>query len=228
MTAYGNQDSAIAGGKVFGDSEVVTRLAGGIIDFGKPVVQYAGDSDKCYQYLLDKSVATFAADFVASNSIALTVNGLTATVAFDTDQATTKAALVAAVDALAGVTCTAGAGRAINIITEGAVCTASVVITGGVSQTTMSQVLSCSGSLFGVALRTQKLDGQYNAQDAVNVLREGEIWVLTNDTVVANTAAYLVAATGVWTDESSGNVSTGYYFRSSTSGAALARLEVIK
>lgn len=228
MGAYGNIEQALEGMKFGLDSEVVSRVAGNEANFGKAAVVYAGDSDKAYQYLLDRSTATFAADFVASNVIKVTVNGKQATANWTTDQAGTIAAVVTAVNALDGVTCTYSSGRVIVITTQGEVCTASLSITGGASQTTMTQVLSCSASVFGVFLRVQKYPGKFEVRDVAPIVREGELWVMTADAVVANSSAYLVDATGAFTGASSGNVSTNFKFRTSTSGAALARLEVIK
>lgn len=231
MTAYGNTDSALEGMKFGLDSDVVSRVAGNAAGFGKPAMIFSGDSDKAYAYTLNKSVMTYSADFVTSNVINVSVNGVAISpVTFATDHATTFAAVITAIDALAGVTATAGAGRAINITvdgTQGVAITVTTVVTLGASQATATQVLSCSGTLFGAFLRTQKYPGSYEIYDVANIMREGEMWVMTADAVVANSAAYLVAATGVWTDESSGNVSTNYVFRTSTSGAALARLELV-
>jgi hypothetical protein len=227
MSAYGNIESALQG-MLFGmDYRADTRIAGNDAEFGTPAVVYAGDSEKAFQYLLDKSILTFDADFVASNVIVVTVNGVaSASVTYATSHAATFAAVIAAVNAISGVSAVAGTGRQIVIITEGAVATVSASVTAGSSQAGSSQVLSCSASVFGVFPRTQKLEGKYLEKENANVLRSGEIWVMTADAVVANTAAYIVAATGVWTDSSSGNVSTNYVFRSSTDGAGLARLEV--
>lgn len=228
MTAYGNMSTALAGAKFGGNTEVVSRVAGDTIEFGMPVVAYEADSEKAYQYLLDKSVLTYSADFIASNATTVTVNGTAAaTITFSDTHANMMIALSAAVDAIAGVTCSQ-TGRILTVTVPGSVATVSTVTVGGSTQPTSSQVLSCSAGLLGVALRTQNVGGKYLELDAVNVLREGEIWVMTADAVVANKAAYMVAATGAFTDEVSGNVATGYVFRSSTSGAALARLEAIK
>jgi hypothetical protein len=229
MTAYGNIDSALAG-LLVGDAEVVSRVAGNECNFGMPAVVFSGDAEKVFQYVLDKSVLTFSADFVASNSIAVSVDGTAITpVVFDTNHATTFAAVVAAINGLANVTATAGAGRSINIsMDDHSAITVVAAVTLGASQATSSQVLSCTGSVFGVFPRVQKVGGQFNQYDNTPIVREGEMWVMTADAVVANATAYLVAASGVFTDDSSGNVTTGYVFRTATSGAALARVEIIK
>lgn len=227
MAAYGNIESALKGQLVGMDYRCDTRIAGKDADFGGAAFVYAGDSEKVYPYLLDKILLTFSADFVASNVIAVSVNGVAAaSVTFATNHATTFAAVIAAIDALEGVSAVAGTGRQIYITVEGETAVVTASVTGGSSQASSTQVASCSATIFGVFPRTQKLEGKYLAVENANVLRDGEIWVLTADAVQANVAAYLVAATGVWTDEASGNVATGFTFRSSTSGAGLARVEV--
>lgn len=63
------------------------------------------------------------------------------------------------------------------------------------------------------------------AKEAGNVLVDGEAYVPVATAVTANKPAYLTAA-GVWTDVVGSNVLTPFYFRSSTTGAGVARIEV--
>lgn len=84
-----------------------------------------------------------------------------------------------------------------------------------------------TGELLGVAGRTQKDPGKYEAGDAVNIIRTGKVCVPVADAVAAQAKAYLTPA-GVWTDEVGSNKATNYIFREGTSGAGLALLEVIK
>lgn len=63
------------------------------------------------------------------------------------------------------------------------------------------------------------------AKEAGNILVDGEVYVPVATAVTANKPAYVTPA-GVWTDVASGNVLSPFYFRSSTSGAGVARLEV--
>lgn len=229
MSAYGTIAAGLAGQKVDARTlDAVSRIAQADVEFGTAVVAYEGDEELAYQYLLDKSVLTFSADFIAGNSAIVSVNGLSTTATpFSTNHAAMMTSIAAKVEALTGVSATQ-ATRVLTVISKGSPITLTAAVTSGSTQPTSSQVLSSSATLLGVALRTQNVGGKYVAYDAFPVVREGEIWVMTADTVAANKAAYLVAATGIFTDESSGNVSTNYVFRSSTTGAALARLEVIK
>jgi len=228
MTAYGNIEGALAGAKVYTDADVISRVAGNTIQFGAPVVAYEDDSTKAYNFQSDKTVATFDRDFEAGNTISTTVNGLSAaTVPFSSSHADTKAALVSAIDALAGITAANSAGRAITVISKGAPVVLTTTVIGGTNQAVATQVTSCSATPIGVAVRSMKVSGQWDSQDIMPIMREGEIWVLTADAVVANKAAYITSA-GTWTDEVGSNTATNYVFRTSTSGAALARLEVIK
>lgn len=85
--------------------------------------------------------------------------------------------------------------------------------------------------LLGVAILSQKEyagAAKYNQYDAVNVLRLGRLWVLTGNVTIQNgDAAYWDATNSVWTNVSTSNFQTPYYFRSSTSSGGLAELDVM-
>ena len=122
---------------------------------GDLVFRYKGDT-VAYGYLADTAKAVYSADFVASNSIAFAVNGVSITpVVYATSHAATMTALINAIKALSGVEAvldsTDGTGRTILIRTKGATATVSSTVTLGGSQATMSATYA-SGQLFnGVA-----------------------------------------------------------------------------
>lgn len=198
MAAYGNMDEAVAGLR-YGmmDGDVETRRASEEIAFGLPVFGYEGDQVNAYKYYVDVAKVVFDADFVASNSIVITVNGVAsvATV-FDTDQETTLAALVANVAALTGVECVADAtdtnGRTILVRTKGATAVVTEAITGGATQAT-GTITTGTGQVFlGITQLTQKEDFFYNEDEAMNVLhKNGRIYASVTGSASANGKAYL-------------------------------------
>lgn len=75
-----------------------------------------------------------------------------------------------------------------------------------------------------VADKTRDEDG-YDVGEMAAVIRKGTVWVSVPVAVADTDTVYFVAATGVITNVSSGNVAiAGAKFETSTSGAGLARL----
>lgn len=77
----------------------------------------------------------------------------------------------------------------------------------------------------GIAIRTQKYPGSYEDKDVVNIVRKGQVYVEVAAAVQANNALYLTPA-GVWTDVTTSNTACKGKFRSSTSGAGIALVEL--
>ena len=235
MSEYNGLDKALPGLKYGIDSTVVTGCAVNPISFGAPVYGVIGEENKVGPLLNDKSTLGFSVDFSASNVIAgnVTVAGGAAvaySVTYATSHAATFAALVAALDAVPGVEVVSSDATARSIVLSANGET--LVVTGAVTGGTAVTVTVTAGTemvLRGVALRSAKAQvagvERYEETDPVNIITEGEVWVPTADAVLAQKQAYLTSG-GAWTDEASGNTATGWYFRSSTSGAGLARLEV--
>lgn len=210
MSAYDVMENAIAGLKYGIDSRVeggwVCAEANGIA-FGRPVFGYRADALNAYGYYLDVDKMAFDADFVTSNTIDITVNGVAAAqVTFDTDHDTTAAAVVVAVAALTGVECVLDPAdtdnRTFLIRTKGATCVSSEVVAGGASQAT-GTITSHSGQVYlGVAMFVQKVsdDGatasKYDQYDAVNIMHKGEIWCDSVGTCEANNECYVYATAG--------------------------------
>lgn len=77
----------------------------------------------------------------------------------------------------------------------------------------------------GVFAFVQKFPGKYEAQDVATIVRTGLVYVPVAAAVQANTQVYLTSA-GVWTGTVGTNTVCKAKFRSSTSGAGLALIEL--
>lgn len=234
MAEYGAYDKALAGMKFGLESDVATGAAKGVLQFGDPAFGVVGDDVGVYP--ANKIRATFSADFVASNVINGTVNGIAiAQVTYATSHAATFAALVAAIDAIPGVSIPASdaTARTIDILVADGNITPSFTVTLGASQATVAYGLSADRYLKGVALRVTKaktseaLGARFELTEAVPVMTRGEVHVDVLDAVSSGKVAYLTPA-GAWTDEVTGNYATNYYFTESTTGAGVARIAVIR
>ncbi len=229
---YGDYEKALAG-MTFGlDGDAKTAAAKAVIEFGEPVIQKIGAEPGAYA--LEKVRVVFSANFVTGNSIAASVLGTAlAAVVFATDHATTFAALVAALDAVPGVTIAASNAttRTIDLVTEGQDTKLTIAVTGGAGQPTMAYTIPEDYVLAGVAPRIQKamtsdaLGARYEVTEALPVRTRGGIWVTVLDAVSAFKPAYITTSRK-WTDEPTGNIATGYRFESTTTGAGLAQLIV--
>jgi hypothetical protein len=144
QTAY-NSNSAESYAGMKADSRfdlVESMLAEQIVNFGRAVAQNKANNLMVSQPVKDRCIFYFDADFVTSNVITITVNGVAAAaVTFATDHATTLAAVAAAVNALTGVTCTGvdntvEGGSIFTIETPGVTITVTETVTGGGSQAT--------------------------------------------------------------------------------------------
>lgn len=222
------------------DSVVSTGAAAAIIAFGSPLFREKGEDLSVYPWVNDAPEISFSSNFVTSNAIVATVAGVAlAAVNFATDHATTFAALVAALEAVPGVSVAASDAVARTITLNYAVgdvktsLSVSFAVTGGASQATATVRAGTTRVLGGVALRTAKevvLDGgaykmEYDVTDPVNVITVGRVWVNTADAVNSFAKAGITAA-GAWTDDLTAAYLTPFTFLSSTSTADLAKLKV--
>jgi len=202
------------------------------IEFGAPVFGYVGDEINAYNLHLDTGKIVYSTDFVSLNSTIVTVNGVaTSAVVFDTDHITTIIALVAAIDALDGVSAildsTDTNDRTILIQTKGIDATVSSVTTLGVGQPTTVITYGSSQVFLGVSILTQNSSGIYEQNDAVNVLTEGGLWVIAGVDVLANNKAYVYGTAGInfgkWYTS---GIELPVNYRSNTSASTLVRIEV--
>lgn len=238
MNMYGTVDESLPGQKVGNEAVVDTCAAPAALDvaFGIPVFREEAEDVVAYPWVNDAPSVKFSADFVASNSIVATVAGSAlAAVVFATDHATTFAALVAALEAVDGVTVTASSATArtisLSYLKAGAKTSLplSFAITGGASQPTATVSAGTTRILGGVTLRTfgDIRDGawQYGPTDPMNVLTRGVVAVKTADAVSSYNPVYITAA-GAWTDEATGNYETTFTWKTSVSAAGMANVKV--
>jgi hypothetical protein len=235
MPAYGKLDRGFAGllinGEDYIDGTVVVGDTAGIA-FGAPVFVANGIDDTGFNAKADSLSFVLSAAFVTGNTIAGTVNGSSYSVAFTTDDATTFAALVTALNALTNTLASGNfATRTITITNKAASASATGTVTGGSSQATVTVTTSASVLLLGVAVHTHReYIGQALSeyQSVVNVLRSGKVQVAVNAAVHSGDAAYWDATNGYWTNVSGGNLATPYRFRTSAASGGLADLDCMK
>lgn len=235
MPAYGALDPAIPGqvinGTDFIDSAIVADAAG--IGYGAPAFAAAGEDNKVFPAKTDGLTFVLSAAFVASNNIAGSVNGTAYSVNFATDDATTFQNLVNAFNLLPDTIASGNyATRTITITnTSTGVAAASGTVTGGASQATVTVTTSAGMSLLGVTcFKHLEYAGTNSAKykAAVGVLRVGLLWVKNGPLVQSGQQAYWDASNKVFTNVSSGNIATPWYFRSSSAASGLVKLDVTK
>lgn len=254
MGAYNNLDQAIPGLIAEGiqcNSSIRSRSAKQDIQFGKPVMGYLGDAVSAYNYALDTSKLVFDADFVASNTIDITVNGEAITqVTFTTDHDTTAGLVRDAIAALTitdsvlgsvGVDCildpTDANNRTFYIRAKGLDVTVTEDVQAGGSQATGTITYQTDQVFLGVSVFINKdvassNVAKYFQNQLIGIMEKGIIWAYINGTINADDDAYLDNA-----GSDKGNFSAtagdtiGCKFRSnnysnSTTSDTLAMLEV--
>lgn len=238
MGAYDEMDRGIAGLKMGVDSRVESRAAQEDIAFGLPVFSYIGDDDKCWSFKNDVGKLVFDGDFVTSNVITITVNGVDAAdVTFATDHDTTADLVVAAVAALTGVECvldsTDATNRTFLIRVKGETALVAEAITGGAGQVT-GTITYGSGQIFvGVSMHTHKepknatVGALYEQYDPVNVMVDGWIMGEIGAAVNSSTVPYVITAVGSTLGQfgAAGEALTGYYI-DTLSAAGIGQLRV--
>jgi len=230
MSAYDYIDTARAGLLSDLDNQIeggwAAKPAAGI-EFGYPVFGYVGDKVSAYTYFgNDVSKLVFDADFVASNSIVITVNTVSAgAVVYATSHDNTMDLVLAALNAMTGVEAVLDAtdtdNRTFFILTKGVTCVVTEAVTGGASQPD-GTITQESGQVYlGMAVMTQNSAGLYEQYDAVNVLVKGKVWAQCSTAAAANMLAYVGAAGKM---ANSGGATTAK-FRSDLAAAGLVLVE---
>ena len=249
LTKYQNELDVAINGQIANlqDSVIKTRNAQQAIGFGKAAVKGIMGGVDVKNIYKSKVSITYSADFIASNSIPMTVNGVAITpIVYATSHAATFAALIASIDALSGISCVAGTGREIIITVDNAtsnITVSSYDVTGGASQPTLTIAYTSVDMFEGISVLRHSQpaimngDDKYEINDVVNILTRGCIWVYVVATVAYGDDAYVYndkanpSNQGQFTNSSSGNliVSSGK-FRSAAAGTtatpALALLEL--
>lgn len=150
-------------------------------------VMYGDENDNTVRTgLVTKTTLLFDDDFVASNTIDGKVNTVSwAQVTYATSHDNTAALLVAAIDALSGVSCELDSTDAnnrtfiITTTTDVACAVTDVTVAAGASQAGSTTTTGTNDKFYGLALQTHTLEQdanglvQYVANDIVSVLRIG-------------------------------------------------------
>jgi hypothetical protein len=242
QTSYSNLSGTSFAGMLAdsADNNIESGIASAAMNHGCGVAASANDTLNVHMPTLNKCILTLDADFSADNVITVTVNGVACSaVTFASSQAVTSAAVLAAIQANAGVlsASVSANGRVYTIKTTGAVAAVSIAITGGTYAGTYPVVAiaySCDDVFRGVVVyRAREMTGLgvaqgYAAKDVVDILRKGKIWVAVSEAVTADAAAYvqLAAGAGKFGVSNSSDLATGGVFRSATTGAGVAVLEI--
>jgi hypothetical protein len=229
------------------DWNIKTRCAEQQIKFGRAVFVGSNPGSGVKNAFKSKASVTYSADFIASNSIPMAINGVAITpIVYATSHAATFTALIAAIDALDGVSAVAGAGREIIISVDNATSNITISdssVSGGSSQPTLTIAYSSSDLFEGIAVLRHGQptvnggDDKYEIDDVVNVLTKGDIWIEAVASVNYGDSVYIYndksnpSNQGQFTNSSSGNILvSGAKFVSAASGStnspALARIEI--
>jgi len=235
MAQYGNIEEAVAGLKHGTESTVMSRVAAEDLPLGYPLFQLKGEEESIALLNNDKAVVDWDADFVTANNVNVEVvrpgplgELVTASVdvLFDTDQATTLAAVVAAVQAIDGINCVSDALKQITVTSDDG---AAIVVTGevtlGASQAATAITASNSGNQVfrGVSMLTQTNPVPYNSGDMVNIMTNGRIWVYCATACVAG-AGVFYNASGQFANAGTAAGTMIFESNLSTAGLALVRI----
>jgi len=194
QTTYSINQSVAMQGALVSDSQprtIESCLAKEAITVGTGVIKVIGTDDQVRLPASNAGVLTFVADLITANVVNLKVNGSAISpVTFLTDNATTMGLLAVAIAAKTTYVSSAVVDSAhvitVNGVDDTDVLLTDIVVTSGATQTTGTFAAGTRDVMFGVALRTQALEGGlpgtttepvYAAKSVVNVLRQGQAWV---------------------------------------------------
>lgn len=233
-TVQRDLSAAYAGMKAdAGFDRVETYKADGSINFGRAVGAEAGEEYAVRIPTRDVAALLFDADFVTSNSIIITVNGVaTAAVPFNTDHDTTVddvAAAILALTAVTSVTLTdATNNREFTIETKGVTITVSEAVTGGASQATGTPTYSSNDVFRGISVHQHNEVGYYEDDEPVSTMTQGVVWVDAAIAVTKDQTVYVDIANGLgkFTSASSGNLATGGKFKKTITAAGIVPVEI--
>lgn len=247
MSAYGMLERGFPGLKQgVGYSKVTSKVAAVALPFGSPVCVPEGDENKAYK--LPVSAVTGVAAIweielggkaTASGKAKITINGSQA-IEVDVANSDTAAAVATALSAETAegwIITTGGSGKVkFTAANTGSYANDAafvveladgLTLVGGNDEPTTDGVDAVGATKFlGVAMSTAKEGGmEYRIGETVNVLTRGNILVTASKAVQANTAAYIVNATGVWTDVS-GSATAAGTFRTNAQEGELVEVEL--
>ena len=250
MAQYENMDTKLPGlvhGSSFHIRNETWRVAEqNGIDFGDAVYMYEGadltDGIDGWKIHRDVSTITLDADLITDNTITTTINGTAVATPFNNDHDTTmddhKDDIEAAIEGITVTLTDTVDNRVFRLFYEGNdFVTVTSVVTGGASQAGTTVTFDTDLIFGGIARRSDRgftnTVGEYPYQDAMNVVDEGMICVVTSKAVSANTAAYTIldpasADQGKFTDSASGTYTTNCVFRETITAAGTVIVDVNK
>lgn len=226
------RDHAIAYAGLQADSGFdydISRVAEGAIGFGLGAVAGTDAEEQVRVPLFDIAEATYDADFVTSNSIAFSVNGVAITpVVYATSHAATLAALVAAIDALTGVSATNPSGRIVRVVATGTDVAVTTTVTLGASQAGSTIVTSSSDVVRGITVAIlNQTTGEYDDTNVVTVKRKGAIWVATDGSGITVDGSVYIDTDGKFTDSATDSLAvSGASYAKYDSTTELALVEI--
>jgi hypothetical protein len=255
MTAYNDITPKVAGLKQALGSRVLSKTVKETsgIEYGYPVFGYEGNDTDCFLFHNNVGVILFDADFVASNSIVITVDGTAVTaVPFNTSHTQTMTDLKEQIQAdIAGATVTltdATNNRELTItIEDDAERVVAEAVTGGASQPSGTISYSSSQVFLGLTLKTDKGDAvrtdlngnvlsastaYYALTETANVAIDAIMTIVTGSAVTSEKQAYVVATgaeQGKITDVSTSNtILAGVFIKETVASAGLADVRINK
>lgn len=171
------------------------------IQFGVGTVKFIGVDDEIRLPISSVSTIKENGGTYTAGDIVVTVNGYAATAAYDTDKATTLAALAVAIAALAPVsTCTFASNDFVITGVDNEDLTTTIVITAITGNMTItSTVYTTSDTFFGIAVATQALEQGSRRADVLDqsvitisgdVLNTADTVIVTVNGVAAATVTY--------------------------------------
>lgn len=206
MAAYGFPDTALRGvidsshNEIDSITAAVATLASGALVFSY------NDENKAYPYCLDTAKTVFGGDFVASNTIDGTIDGVAiAQVTYASSHANTMTLLLAAINALTGVEAildtTDTNSRTILIRKKGtASFVANFTVAAGGSQATDTTTYASGQKFRGVAKYATLVPttvggtGAFAVGEAVPVARLCDIWAASASGLGKGDIAYITTA----------------------------------
>lgn len=238
MAAYGFPDTALRGVIDSNHNEIDSLTAAvATLQPGALVFSY-NDESKAYPYCLDTAKTVFSADFVTSNTINGTVDGVAISqVTFATSHANTGTLLLAALNALAGVEAildtTDGTSRTFLIRKKGvASFVVDFTVAAGASQATDSSTYASGQKFRGVAKYATRVptavggSGPFASGEEIAVARLCDIWAASASGLGKGDKAYITTA-GLF---GTSGTDVGAYVKEpydSTAVATLVRLPIL-
>ena len=238
MGAHGFPDTAlrgVLGGKNAEVDSLTTAVA--TLKPGDLVFSY-NDENKAYPYCLDTAKTVFSGDFITSNTINGTVDGVAiAQVTFATSHANTMTLLLAAINALAGVEAildtTDSNSRTILIRKKGvASFVVDFTVASGASQATDTNTYASGQKFRGVAIQYNPVpstiggSATFASGTVIPVARLCDIWAASASGLGAGDKAYITTA-GLF---GTSGTDVGAYVKEaydSTAVATLVRLPIL-